>query len=314
MCKLRAVNYIHTQKSVWDKFVDNSKNGTFMLKRDYMDYHSDRFHDMSLMLFNEANLVALFPASLHNKEIRSHGGLTYGGIITDKKMTTTSMLQVMEVLTDFYRKNGISRILYKRVPPIYYTYPADEDLYALFRFNARLYRRDVSTAVYIPDKIRFSELRKRKIKKANKSGLQIHRSFDFDTYVTMLTEVLHARHNVKPVHTAQELKLLASRFPDTIKLYAAFQDDLMLAGVVIFDTPNVVHAQYIVNSDKGRELGALDLVMDFLINTYSENKLYFDFGISTENDGQYLNEGLVSQKEMFGGRAIVYDFYELNIS
>lgn len=314
MSDLRVVNYIYAQKSTWDKFVDNSKNGTFMLKRDYMDYHSDRFRDISLMFFEDDKLLALFPASLHDNEIRSHGGLTYGGIITDRKMTTSRMLQVMEALTDFYRKNGISRILYKRVPPIYYTYPSDEDLYALFRFNARLYRRDVSSTVYIPDKIRFSELRKRKVKKANKSGLQVHQSHDFDTYITLLTEVLQARHNAKPVHTAKELKLLASRFPDAIKLYAAFQDDLMLAGVVIFDTPNVVHAQYIANSEKGREIGALDLVMDFLINTYSENKLYFDFGISTEKDGLYLNDGLIAQKEMFGGRAIVYDFYELNMS
>ena len=87
----------------------------------------------------------------------------------------------------------------------------------------------------------------------------------------------------------------------------------MLAGVVIFDTPNVVHAQYIANSEKGREIGALDLVIDFLINTYSENKLYFDFGISTENEGLFLNDGLIAQKEMFGGRAIVYDFYEINL-
>ena len=314
MSCLNVVKYFRDLELTWDKFIDNSKNGTFMIKRDYMDYHSDRFRDISLMFFEDDKLIALFPASLHDNEIRSHGGLTYGGIITDRRMTTSRMLRVMDVLIDFYRKNGISRILYKRVPPIYYTYPSDEDLYALFRFNARLYRRDVSSTVYIPDKIRFSELRKRKVKKANNSGLQVHQSHDFDTYVTLLTEVLQARHNAKPVHTAQELKLLASRFPDAIKLYAAFQDDLMLAGVVIFDTPNVVHAQYIANSEKGREIGALDLVMDFLINTYSDNKLYFDFGISTEKDGLYLNDGLIAQKEMFGGRAIVYDFYDLNIS
>lgn len=313
MTWIKVIKYFGAMENYWDAFVDNSRNGTFMLKRGYMDYHSDRFRDMSLMFYEDDRLVALFPASLHNKEIRSHGGLTYGGVIMDRRMTTSRMLRVMEALTDFYRKNGISRILYKRVPPIYYTYPSDEDLYALFRFKARLYRRDVSSTVYIPDRIRFSELRKRSVKKALKSGLRVCQSHDFDTYATLLAEVLQTRHNAKPVHTAQELKLLASRFPDAIKLYAAFQDDLMLAGVVIFDTPNVVHAQYIANSEKGREIGALDLVIDFLINTYSENKLYFDFGISTENEGLFLNDGLIAQKEMFGGRAIVYDFYEINL-
>lgn len=313
MSCLKVVKYFRDLELIWNRFVDNSKNGTFMLKRDYMDYHSDRFFDISLMFFENDKLVAVFPASLHDNEIRSHGGLTYGGVITDRKMTTSRMLRVMDALTDFYQDNGISRILYKRVPPIYYTYPSDEDLYALFRFNAHLYRRDVSTAVYIPNKIRFSELRKRSIKKAINSGLQVRQSHDFDTFVTLLTEVLQTKHDTKPVHTADELKLLVSRFPDSIKLYAAFQGDLMLAGVLIFDTPHVVHAQYIANSYEGRKIGALDLVMDFLINVYSENKLYFDFGISTEKEGLYLNDGLIAQKEMFGGRAVVYDFYEIRI-
>ena len=311
MAEIEIINYFGTMVNHWDTFVDNSKNGTFMLKRGYIDYHADRFQDMSLMFYENDRLVALFPASLHNNEIRSHGGLTYGGIITDRKMTTTRMLRVMEALTDFYRKNGISRILYKRVPSIYYTYPSDEDLYALFRFNARLYRRDVSSTVYIPSRISFSELRRRSVKKAIKGDLHVRQSYDFDTYISLLTDVLKTHHNTKPVHTAQELKLLASRFPDAIKLYAAFHEDSMLAGVLIFDTPNVVHAQYIANSDKGRNIGALDLVIDFLINVYSENKLYFDFGISTENNGLYLNDGLIAQKEMFGGRAIAYDFYEI---
>ena len=102
--------------------------------------------------------------------------------------------------------------------------------------------------------------------------------------------------------------------PDIIKLYAAFDEkEKMYAGVVIFDTPQTVHAQYIANSEEGREIGALDLVMDYLINTYATGKKYFDFGISTEDDGRYLNCGLISQKEGFGGRAIIYDFYELNV-
>jgi hypothetical protein len=39
----------------------------------------------------------------------------------------------------------------------------------------------------------------------------------------------------------------------------------------------------------------------------------FDFGISTENSGFFLNEGLLFQKESFGGRAIVYETYKLLI-
>lgn len=306
--------YCIESKIIWDQFIDNSKNGTFMLKRGYMDYHADRFKDYSLMFYDDNRLIAVMPASLHGNEVRSHGGLTYGGIVVDYKMTIQKMLELFEVLKNFLQSCGIRRLIYKCIPAVYHLYPADEDLYALFRNKARLFRRDVSTAVYLPEKIKFSELRRRGIKKAIKNNLSVRQTEDFEEYVSMLSAVLEEHHGVKPVHSAEELKLLASRFPDVIKLFAAYNNEnQMMAGVVIFDTSQVVHAQYIANSDVGRNVGALDLVMDYLINQYSTGKKYFDFGISTENAGLYLNNGLISQKEMFGGRAVVYDFYEWEI-
>lgn len=307
-------SYSAEKQPEWDAFIGGSKNGTFMLKRGYIEYHSDRFIDFSLMFYEDAKLIAVMPASLHGNEVRSHGGLTYGGIISDRKMTNSKMKELFEELHKFLVSKNIKKILFKRVPAIYYTYPSDEDLYALFKNNAKLIRRDISTTIYLPDKIKFSELRKRCIKKALKNDLVIRQSFDYDNYVDLLAEVLAVHHNnTKPVHTAEELKLLACRFPDVIKLYCAYRGKEMMAGVMIFDTPRVVHAQYIANSEEGRNIGALDLVMDYLINTYSEGKKYFDFGISTEEGGRVLNYGLVGQKEMFGGRGIIYDFYEWEV-
>jgi hypothetical protein len=59
-------------------------------------------------------------------------------------------------------------------------------------------------------------------------------------------------------------------------------------------------------------LSATDLTLDFLIDYYSR-KEYFDFGISTEKDGYYLNNGLIQYKESFGARATVYDHYIIDI-
>lgn len=311
---IKTAKYYPLQKTVWDDFIENSKNGTFMLKRDYMDYHSDRFKDFSLMFYDDDKLIAVMPASVHGDEIRSHGGLTYGGIVSNKKMTVQKMLDVLDSLTAFLKEQKIKHLLYKRIPSVYHVYPSDEDLYALFRNNAQLTRRDISTAIYLPDKIKFSDLRKRGAKKAKKNGLNVKQSTDFKTYIGLLAKVLEEHHGTKPVHTADELALLASRFPNVIKLFAAFDSqNVMLAGVVIFDCGQTVHAQYIANSNEGREIGALDLVFDYLINEYSSGKKYFDFGISTEDNGRFLNNGLISQKEGFGGRGIIYDFYSLEI-
>lgn len=305
--------YTAEEAVAWDAFVDASKNGTFMLKRGYMDYHADRFTDHSLLFYRDEELVALLPASQHGAELRSHGGLTYGGMITNREMTVQLMLLLFDSLKVYMQENALVRLIYKRVPSIYYTYPSDEDLYALFRNNAILTRRDISATIFMPERIRFSERRRRGVKNAIKSGIEIKESCDYEQYVEMLSDILAKYHNAKPVHTAAELKLLADRFPDNIKMYAAFQDDRMVAGVVMYVTLKVAHTQYIANSDEGRQCGALDALMDYLINECYSDKEYFDFGISNENEGRFLNEGLISQKQEFGGRAIAYDFYELKV-
>lgn len=301
-------------KKEWDSFIDNSKNGSFLFKRDYMDYHSDRFTDFSLLFFDNEKLIAVLPASIHGDEIRSHGGLTYGGVVTNLKMTTQKMLDIFETMISYYKENGIKTLLYKRIPAIYHLYPSDEDSYALFRYNAKLTRRDVSTTIRLSNKITFSELRRRGVKKAISNGLIVKESDDFETYVNLLAEVLKIHHNVKPVHTADELKMLNLKFPDLIKLFAVYDSNgKMYAGVIVFIVSQTVHAQYIVNSEEGKKIGALDLLFDYLIKFYENSKEYFDFGISTEQGGLFLNNGLISQKEGFGGRAISYDFYTLEV-
>ncbi len=309
MIEIRRYNPINAD--LWDAFVEGSKNGTFMLKRGYMDYHADRFVDHSLMFYDNDKLVAVLPSSQHGSELRSHGGLTYGGLITSTDIRVQQVLEIFSVLKEYMKEQGIASMLYKRVPEIYYCYPSDEDLYALYRIGANLVRRDISSTIYLPSKIKFSERRRRGSKQASKQGIVVKQSVDYVGYIDMLGEILQKHHDTKPVHTAAELEVLASRFPEEIKLYAAYKDDKMLAGVVVFETDKVAHAQYIANSDEGRQCGALDAVLDYLINQQYANKEYFDFGVSTEHNGMYLNEGLVTQKQEFGGRGIAYDFFEI---
>lgn len=177
-----------------------------------------------------------------------------------------------------------------------------------------MYRRDISTSILLDNKIKFSERRRRNIKKALKERLNVIQSDDYDSYIEMMNKILIKYHNTYAVHTGAEIRYLASKFPDNIKLFISQNTSgKMLAGVLIFDTKQTVHTQYIANSDEGRCVGALDIVMDYLINTYSVGKKFFDFGISTENGGKFLNTGLITQKQEFGGRGIVHDFYKIDI-
>jgi hypothetical protein len=302
-------------KPEWDKFIAQSRNGTFLFYRDYMDYHADRFPDASLMFFTEeGSLFAVLPATAKGRTLSSHAGLTFGGIISDTRMKTPVMLDVFEVMKSHLRSEGIKSVLYKAIPHIYHQIPSEEDLYALYRNNAQLVRRDVSSAIDLREKLPFSKGRRYEIKQAQKHGLEVKQSDDFRSFMGIEEHVLGTKYDSRPVHSASEMQMLAERFPEHIKLFAAHRGDEMLAGVIVYETRSVAHAQYIAANEMGKKTGALDLILGHLINEYYSGKKYFDFGISTENNGLQLNVGLIENKQSFGARAIVHDFYEFSVA
>ena len=199
------------------------------------------------------------------------------------------------------------------MPYIYHIHPSEEDSYSLFRNDAKLFRRDVTTTIYLSEKIKYQEQRKRAVKKAVKNNLIFEESKDFRSYWGILEATLNAQHGARPVHTVDEIENLVTLFPENIKLFLAKKENVILGGVLVFENTQIVHTQYLANSIIGRDVGALDFVIDKLINEIYKDKKYFDFGISNENDGRFLNTGLIAQKEGFGARAIVHDFYELEI-
>ncbi|MDE7396851.1 MAG: GNAT family N-acetyltransferase [Muribaculum sp.] len=313
---ITITKYTPEWKSRWDSFISTSKNGTFLMLRDYMEYHSDRFTDYSLILSNENRICGLFVASIHDggKLVKCHGGLTYGGLITSKKATFEDVKNMFIALNDYMHKNGVGEVIYKAVPYIYHSEPADEDLYVLHSLcKAKLIRRDISSTVDMTQPVRIRRIRDCGKRKALKHGLSTVLSNDVDSFWEILNSTLHARHGVAPVHSKEELKLLASRFPDNIRLITAITPDgSMIGGTILYITDTCIHSQYIATNDIGRETGALDLIfIDILQSKFdcTEGRRYFDFGRSTEGDGTYVNTALLYQKEGFGARAICYDTY-----
>lgn len=313
MASFLMIRYDASMKDDWDAFIDISKNSTFLFKRGYMDYHSDRYEDHSLVFLNKTSIAAVLPATSFGKIFSSHAGLTYGGLVMSRSITTAEALDIFKQIISYLCDKGFTKFIYKPVPHIYHEIPSEEDLYALFRNNASIKARGVSSTILQEDRLKFRNIRKYGIRKAKKNDVYIEQNSDFTAFWMILEKNLNERHGLTPVHSLEEMKLLASRFPDEIKLYVAKTGEEIIAGTVIYKTKTVAHSQYIAASPKGRELGALDLIFDHLINeVYSDSK-YFDFGISTENDGSYLNESLIYQKEGFGGRAICYDRYEIQL-
>lgn len=300
----------HTQ---WNSFIEGSKNGTFLFNRDFMEYHSDRFEDFSLLIFENETLKAVLPANIAGGEVHSHQGLTYGGLIYNGKLRQASVIKIYSKLLEYLNTHNIAKLHVKPVPAFYHLIPAQEQEYALFLANSKLVRRDSLSVIENPARIKIAANRLEGVKKAAAHNLVIAEADDFTDFWTLVLEPnLRARHGVKPVHTLDEMQKLKILFPDNIKHYIVLHHGDIVAGAVLFETVSVAHVQYISATESKNELGSLDFLFHYLITDVYLDKKYFDFGISNEQHGRKLNEGLIFWKESFGARTIVHDFYEID--
>lgn len=305
--------YCKSQQAQWDALVRASASGTFLFLRDYMEYHAHRFVDFSLMIYERNKLVALLPASRHDNKIVSHGGLTYGGFLALPELSSEKMLSIFDAVADYLRQQEIQTWEYKVVPYIYQLYPHAAEEYALYRLNATRIACNLSSSIDLATPQQYAELRRRCIKRAQKQGVTIHAENNFEPFWEILQDNLQERHGVKPVHSIQEISLLHNLFPNQIQLHTAMLNNKVVAGCVVYNTGRVAHAQYISASPEGKECGALDLLFAHLIENVYTSCRYFDFGISTEEGGNILNQGLLSQKEGFGARGVLYETYRIEL-
>ncbi|WP_216938131.1 MULTISPECIES: GNAT family N-acetyltransferase [unclassified Acinetobacter] len=306
--------YEDSDKIIWNEFLLTCKNYHFIFNRDFMEYHSDRFEDCSLIFKNDKNkIMALLPGNIKDNIFYSHQGLTFGGFLINRGLHAADILELFTQLKIFLKEKNIEKIIYKCIPIIYHNYPAQEDLYALFINHANLYRRDISTSIYLEEEYSYSASKRRSIEKLKKNGISCEEVEQPSVVWGVLREVLHQHHNQQPVHNEIEIDLLKNRFPNNIRAYKCCFEGQIVAAAVTFETDRVVHTQYLASNNKGREERVLDYLIDFLINKSKKVAKIFDFGTSNENEGKFLNKGLIYQKERFGARAIVHDYYNIDL-
>jgi len=300
--------------SLWNEFVAQAKNATFLFHRDFIEYHQDRFEDFSLLIFDESqNLVAVLPANVVDTTVFSHQGLTYGGIVTNETTKLADFITITKAILVFLKSQKIEKLQFKEIPSIYCQKPADELQYLLFLMQGNLVRRDVLSVLDLKTNFTFSRDRKNGIKRGIKSNLVVKESNFASFWNEILIPNLAEKHQTKPVHSLEEIQFLHSKFPKNIRQFNVYQNDKIVAGTTIFETNLVAHSQYISGNSDKNELGSLDFLHDYLISNVFKDKKYFDFGISNENQGKNINEGLLYWKESFGARTITQDFYEVEI-
>ena len=251
--------YTQEKAQEWNEFIEDSRQGTFLFNRSYMDYHADRFQDASLMIYRKGQLYALLPANRLGDTLYSHQGLTYGGLITKKQATTAEICEVFIKINEYLYHSGVQRVIYKPTPWIYHCYPAEEDLYALtYICHAQLTSRDISSTIPLALRMKSTESRRSGVRKATRAGVTVRESKDLATFWDILDKNLTNKYATHPVHSLEELTLLYSRFPNSIRLFMAYNNKgIAIGGTIIYEMPRVVHSQYISASPEGKRLGAI---------------------------------------------------------
>ena len=199
--------YSAADKRVWDDYVQKARNATFLFRRDYMDYHADRFHDHSLLFWVGNHLHSVLPAHQEGDTLYSHFGLTYGGLLMDDSVTTAEVCRLFAELNDYLRSAGIRHVCYKAIPWIYHRLPAEEDLYAMFwQCGARLLQRMSGTAIFMDEHLRWRKDHRRRLLLARQSAVRVERNGSLGDFWPLLEKNLMERFHAKPVHTLEEIQ------------------------------------------------------------------------------------------------------------
>lgn len=303
--------YQKTDYVLWNDFISQAKNATFLFHRDFMEYHSDRFEDFSLLVFEDEKLKAVLPGNKKGNKIHSHLGLSYGGLVVKKSIRIKEFTQIFQALLYFLYENGIVALDLKTLPKIYNQTIADEIDYVSFLTQAETYRSDVYLVIDNHEAYKPNRNRKRALTLAEKLNIEVREDANYkEFWDQILTPNLVNRFGVPPVHSLTEIEKLAAVFPENIKLFTAYENSIMKAGAVMFLTETVAHFQYSSGSDDRTDTAALDILFDCIIRKYSD-KRYVSFGSASEESGRVLNEGLAYWKESFGARTSVQNFIKI---
>ena len=307
---IEVVRFTPEHRAAWDALVDNSRNGLFQFRRGYMEYHADRFEDMSGIALVDGEVTALLPASIDRASglATSHGGLTFGGVIVKRDLRSEVTIGAVDALLNGLRAWGAKELEVRLLPQFLASYLSAEVDYALWRRGFVLSRRDLSSALPLHHALPLNSSKKQAVAKAKKSGLTVSEG-SLAGFHGLLERVLGERHGTVPVHRFEELVQLTAAFTDEIILRSVEHEGEMLGGVLVFRYPTAWHTQYMAASNEGRKVGALDLIIASLIDEARHaGAKWLSFGASTTDGGRQLNDGLLWQKESFGARSVTHDF------
>ncbi len=301
----------------WEEFICQSNNGTLFHTLKFLSYHpAGRFKEHHLVITEKNNIIALFPAVEKDRTIISHQGASYGGFVLKPGLGIQRICRMVEQVIEYFRYSGYNKITLTQTPLFYYREPNQYIDFALLKAGFQYQKREITAVIPLKHPaplLTFKADARRSTKKAMREGVKIKISNELEKFYKILKHNLGMRHNVQPTHTFEELKRLKKLLPDKIILFAAYRNNLMLGGIVIFvANPDVILAFYISHNIKYQQYRPVNLLFHEIIKWGKlQGFKYLDLGTFTLN--MEPNWGLGRFKENHNARGFLRDTYILNL-
>ena len=320
---MEVVEYTEEWKSAWDKFVDESNNGTMFHKQLFLDYHTPgKFSFNHLIVLEKGNIVALLPGAVVAGNIfESPIGASYGSIVI-KDIKFDKTLEIVETLIEYGKKKGFSEFLLTAAPQIYETVQNQNlDFAMLWKgFNFDLHY--ISSAIKLdPNRdiiSRFSPTIRRNVRKSlNNQDVRVEINERYDEFYPILLDN-KSRHDVKPTHSYEDLLKLKSLMPDELKLFMVYYRDKPIAGsLMFFPNKNVALCFYNMLLYDYQHLKPIQRVMYEVVKYSTENGYgYVDIGVSQDTKAanpMTPSMSLINFKEKFDAKTVMRNTLRLRL-
>jgi len=325
---IRIEPHTPAHKDTWEAFIESSRNGTLFHTRRFLAYHPEgTFSDASLLFYKDDHLVAVLSAALieesGKKMLVSHPGASYGGLVLSPKYGMKETGEIVDALMAYAGAEGYAGIRFFRLPPpsVRRTYSDDQE-YWLYQKQWKVFRYELATSLFLRGLTTEETLLesyegkcRNAVRQGMKGGATVSVSDDLDQFWPVLEETLKARHGTKPTHTLEAFKALRASCPGEARLIAAEHEGKIIAGIVFVTLHDkALYTLYIAQNFEFQNLRPLPLLVHELAKlALAEKRDVLHFGISTEDGGKEVNEGLFFFKESFGGVSVRRESWECTL-
>ena len=229
----------------WDRFVDESNNGTIFHKLKFLSYHKDssiNWHNLKFC--RNGSLLAVLPGAIINNEFRSPFCASYGGFVLRSAVFADYVL-LLDAFLKYCIEKGIHEV-YLTLPPSFYFQKKNEILEFVLRYKGFILQKSLITnasdlGVFSENKDdeeflrHFPSSSRSQIRQSLQYAFQIEINEDYEGFYPILLDN-KKKFASSPTHTLEDLKRLQELFPENIKLFMAYEgaQKMPAAGVLVF--------------------------------------------------------------------------------